>query len=216
MTEETRKNRWKNWNFWFKVGGGIIVAVLLYVIGHKFASIELEEEAMKYEDVKKRVEEKHDQLEETQKKLDNIKNELRENNQEYEETQEVIANRNSIQDEVDKLAGQVTEKKGEVKELKKEIKDKNKELQSVTGEIKEAKGKPITLSAGKFVVGEDLPANRYKVTPNGNGNFFVNDGVDVNVILGNDGDFYESEYVFEAFEGDKIELTSSATFTPVE
>lgn len=106
-------------------------------------------------------------------------------------------------------------KEGELKDLENQIKDKKGELASITGAIQEKKDAPIILPAGTFTVGKDLPEGRYKAVPNGgNGNFFINDGADANIILGK-GEYYEPELVFDGYEGDEIKMTTSVKFIPV-
>jgi len=130
----------------------------------------------------------------------------------------------------DKIEQQISDNESKLEDVKSDIDDANNELESVNsqissakdelstvkGEIKTAKSAPKTLSAGKFTVGKDIPEGRYKVVPNGgSGNFFVNGGQSVNIILGH-GEFGESEYVFDAYDDDEIELTTSAKFIPIE
>lgn len=75
-------------------------------------------------------------------------------------------------------------------------------------------GKPITLPAGKFVVGKDIPSGRYNVT--GTSNFMVDGSTDVNTILkGPDCTIGVSEYVCTLSDGDSIDAHGSDTFTPV-
>ncbi|WP_431803780.1 hypothetical protein [Halobacillus andaensis] len=157
-------------------------------------------------------------LEEQMKTLtDDIETKEEENKKLIEELQQQIKDKEKeTGQEIDKFDSQLKEKNGELKQLEEDIQAKKDELKAVTGNVEEAKGEPVTLSAGFFDVGKDLPAGRYKVTPaSGNGNFFVNDGMKVNILLGHD-ELFEEEYVFTADDGDVIELTLSATFTPIE
>ncbi|PKH10156.1 hypothetical protein CXF70_11425 [Planomicrobium sp. MB-3u-38] len=84
--------------------------------------------------------------------------------------------------------------------------------------IKEKDEEPIQLSAGTFIVGQDVPPGRYKAEPVGRGsNFQTYDdsgSIDVNTILG--GTYGEAEYIFYVFDGYIIENHSTATLTPVE
>jgi hypothetical protein len=83
--------------------------------------------------------------------------------------------------------------------------------------VEEAKSKPITLDAGRFVVGKDVPAGRYKVTPRGAGSNFVTydtSGVpDVNTILGSNG---VPSYTFAVDDGYIIESEEPVTLTKVK
>lgn len=80
------------------------------------------------------------------------------------------------------------------------------------------KSTPKKLSAGKYTVGKDVDAGRYKVTPVGEGSNFVVYGggdetdVTVNTILGQDG---EPSYTFDCSNGDVIQTESTVKLTPV-
>ncbi|MGW6299670.1 hypothetical protein [Peribacillus butanolivorans] len=164
----------------------------------------------------KEIEDK--QTEYTQKELEvnELNTKIEENQKEFEAALAIVEDKEATEKELEKLDGQIKEKKSEVDKINDDIKKKKDELAAITGQIKEKKDAPVTLSAGNFTVGKDIPEGRYKAVPNGGaGNFFVNDGADVNIMIGK-GEFYESEYVFDAYEGDEIEITTSVKFIPVE
>jgi hypothetical protein len=143
--------------------------------------------------------------------------ELSQMNSEYEEVTNIINQRDDVQKDYDSLLKQVEGKNGEIKALTQQIKDKQKELDVITQGIVVKKKEPRVLVAGVFIAGKDIPPGRYKVEPNrGSGNYFVNGGAKVNIILGKGDDFYLPEYVFELDEGDEIEATLSVKYTLVE
>ena len=201
----------------------IILVAVSWFIGDQTATTKIENEKVTYEDIVQKIDDKEEELqringdvEVAQSNYETVSTDLSKVSDEYKEVQGIIAEKENVIDEKKKVQAELDELKKKGEKLKKSIRDKEAELSSITGKVKEAKGQPKVLSAGKFIVGKDLPAARYKVVPNGGmGNFFVNQGMDVNIILGS-GDFGESEYVFEAFDGDEIELTTSAKFIPIE
>jgi len=201
----------------------IILIAVSWFIGSETATTKIEHEKVTYDEIIQKINDKEEELEGinsdievAQSNYESVSGDLTEVSDEFKEVQSIIAEKETIVDEKEKVQAALDELKKKDENLKKSISDKESELSSITGKIKEAKGQPKILSAGKFIVGKDLPAGRYKAVPNGGfGNFIVNQGMDVNIILGS-GDFGESEYVFEAFDGDEIELTTSAKFIPIE
>ena len=201
----------------------VILIAVSWFIGDQSATTKIENEKVTYEEMIQKLDDKEEELqringdvEVAQSNYESVSADLSKVSDEYKEVQGIIAEKEKVIDEKEKVQAELDELKKKEEKLKKSISDKESELSSITGKVKEAKGQPKILSAGKFIVGKDLPAGRYKVVPNGGmGNFFVNQGMDVNIILGS-GDFGESEYVFEAFDGDEIELTTSAKFIPIE
>lgn len=164
----------------------------------------------------KEIEDKQDEFTQKELEVNELDTKLEENQDEFETAMAIVEDKEATQKELEKLDGQIKEKKSEVDKINGDIQKKKDELAALTGQIKEKKDAPVVLSAGKFIVGKDIPEGRYKAVPNGGaGNFFVNGGADVNVMIGK-GEFYESEYVFDAYEGDEIEITTSVKFIPVE
>ena len=76
--------------------------------------------------------------------------------------------------------------------------------------------KAVDLYAGTFVVGEDVGAGRYTVTPGAgqNGNFIVNEGASYNEVLGSG--FGVPSVTANLKNGDKIKISglNKVTFTP--
>lgn len=193
----------------------LVLVVLAYLIGNKTATTKINNEKVSYKEVAAKVDDKKRDLKKVKKdaekaeiEYEKIENQVSDKQEAYDQVISAIAQKDSLSKEISDL-------KNELKTIQDSLKDKKTELSQLTGQVKEAAGKPRVLSAGKFIVGKDIPPHRYKAVPNGGfGNFFVNEGMDVNIILG--GDFGESEYVFMANEGDVIELTTSAKFIPIE
>jgi hypothetical protein len=192
--------------------------------GYNKASILLDDKKITAEEINDEIKILKDDLAaieedvaEAEEEQSNKQAELSQMNTEYEEVTSIINQRDGVQKEYDKLFKQVEEKNGEIKALTQQISDKQKELDVITQGIIVKKKEPRVLVAGVFIAGKDIPPGRYKVEPNrGSGNYFVNGGAKVNIILGKGDDFYLPEYVFELDEGDEIEATLSVKYTLVE
>jgi len=149
-----------------------------------------------------------------------LKNTIAEREQELEQLEEEMAdiieldnNREELEEEVKTLAIKVGE-------LKAEIREKEEELEALTAGVKAREEEPIELGAGQYLVGMDLPPDRYEVFPVGRGsNFFVygsSGSSKVNVILSNREGHGVPSYVFVASDGDYIETNTPVKFVPVE
>lgn len=105
----------------------------------------------------------------------------------------------------------------DIEQLKSDIKEKEKRLQKLEEGIILKEKEPRTLSAGQFTVGKDkdIDAGRYRITTSTNGNYFVNKGSDVNIMLGK-GSYYEPEYVLYLTEGDEIEQSMPVKYETIE
>ncbi|MYL20785.1 hypothetical protein GLW04_12860 [Halobacillus litoralis] len=229
MTEDQKPVFFKRKMFWIHTAAALVIFFTAFFIGSYTRTISLNEEKLKYEEVtmeiekveKRFIQKQGDQkdLEKDVELLDEKKEEINEQvkalEKDLSEAEALVAEKDTLQADLKKLEESKKSKDSELDAVEAEIDTKKEELAIVTGKIIELKEEPKTLSAGFFTVGKDIPAARYKVTPNGNGNFFVNEGAKVNIMIGS-GSFYESEYIFEALEGDEIELTTSAHFTPIQ
>ena len=208
----------------------ILLAFASLLLGNKLTKSMIGQEKLTYDEVVQEIEVKEQQLDEKEKQLDDIETDievarsnyqsysedLQEISAEYDEVQGIISEKSTLLEEKEKVQNEIDKLKKTKNDLDTSISDKKSELSSLTGKVEKAKGQPKILSAGKFTVGKDIPAGRYKAVPNGGlGNFFVNSGRDVNVILGA-GDFGEPEYVFDVQSGDIIEITTSVKFIPIE
>jgi len=215
--EKKKTGRFKSKLFWAKVAGVIVVLSMFYGFGSSGAAVELEDGKASLEELQAKIEEKESKIKEVEKELEKVNSKFDDRKSELNEALSVLENKESIESEIKKLEKKVSNKQSEIKSLSKEVDTKLDKISSLNGQIVEAKGKPITLPAGHFTVGKDIPSSRYMVTPNQRGgNFFVNGGMKVNIMLGKDTSMYQNKYIFYADKGDTIELTLSATFTPVE
>lgn len=229
MTENQKPVFYRRKMFWINTAAALVLILTAFMIGSYMSTTSLNGEKLKYEEIQAEVEKVEKRLTQKQSEGKDLDKDLERLHEKKEETNEqlkaldkerseaeaLVAEKDTLQADIKKLEESKKSKDSVLDEVLKEIDTKKEELATVTGKIIELKEEPKTLPAGFFTVGKDIPAARYKVTPNGNGNFFVNGGAKVNVMIGS-GSFYESEYVFEAVEGDEIELTTSAHFTPVQ
>jgi septal ring factor EnvC (AmiA/AmiB activator) len=137
-----------------------------------------------------------------------------------------IKNKKQLNDQVVEAKDNLSSAKSDISDAKDQLNSLNRKIDSAKtalaqakGEVTKAKSAPKTLGAGKYTVGNDIKAGRYKVTPVGQGsNFFVyGDGdetdVIVNTILGSDG---EPSYTFETSDGDVIQTEATVKLTPIE
>jgi hypothetical protein len=202
--------------FWLKAAGILVGVSIIFSWGSSSAKVDLGKEKVSYDELVKVIGEKEKEVKVVEKKLSDVEKEHDSKKTELEKAMEVVNNKQKVEDEITKLDGSIKSKQDEIAKLDADISKKQGELAAVTGQIKEKGEAPIVLPAGTFTTGKDIPAGRYKAEPNrGSGNFFVNGGMDVNIILGNGG-FGEPEYIFSVQDGDEIEITLSVKFTPVQ
>lgn len=214
--QETVKN--KNQKLFFIIGGFVIALAIGFIIGENSASEEINGEKVKYDDLVALIDEKEEELEKMDQQIEDIQKEIESKQSEIEEALKIIENHRMLQSELDEMQSQIESKQSEIASLEEQIQDKQKELVAIEGEIKDTGDAPIELPSGTYIVGEDLPAKRYKATTNSSsGNFIVySSGGDlkVNQILGTS--FGEPEHIFFAENGDKIETNIRVKLTPVE
>ncbi|MEX3625077.1 coiled-coil domain-containing protein [Viridibacillus arvi] len=230
---------------YLKIAGFIVGAFIILIIGSAIgasgAEITVKEKAMditkldeeidylkgerdfqseKLEEIKKKkseavavIEKKDD----AQKELDSINVKLKDIKGTLDD--ELEDGRREIEDKLEKLNSDLSDKKSEVKEINSNIKDKKSELASVTGAIQKKKDAPKNLVAGQYEVGKDVPEGRYQATAIGRGtNFFVYDSfgsATVNTILGNSA-VGRGDYIFFANEGDTIETRGQVKLIPIK
>ncbi|NUH85485.1 hypothetical protein HUN92_17460 [Bacillus firmus] len=209
--------------FWIAVAGVVMLCGVFYFIGSYTAKVDLHGKKASLDELVKKIEEREvllgelkNKTESQTKEVADIQKEIQEMEKEKNEALTIIENNSRAEEEMKELHKQVEKSHKELSNLTEGIKAKKAELAAVEGEIIEKKQEPKVLPAGFFTVGKDLQAGRYKVVAqSGFGNFFVNSGSKVNIILG-DSEIGVNEYVFFADEGDEIELTLTAKFIPVE
>lgn len=107
--------------------------------------------------------------------------------------------------------------KNKNKSLKEKISEKEDLLDSLTTKIIYAKSEPITLSPGQYIIGDDVPVNRYRVESIGEGSNFTVNSIDgdlkVNTILGVDG---VNSYTFFGEDGDILETQADVKLKIIE
>lgn len=196
---------------------GIIVLVFIaYSVGNSGAEVTLEDEKVTYTELSNKIAESEEKLDKVKKDLESKEKELDAKQEKFKKVESLISQKDEIEKELSDLKTDVKEKEEEVKTFNAKKKDKEKELESLEGDILEAQGKPISITAGEWIVGEDIPVDRYEAS--GSSNFVVRDslgGLKVNTILGSGG-AGRGNYVFFAEEGDNITASAAATLTPVE
>ncbi|KXY28408.1 hypothetical protein AT269_08300 [Bacillus cereus] len=202
----------------------IVGLVIAYSIGASGAKVAIEKEQVTYEEAKVKAEEKENELIYTKSKvkegIDAEQKKLDDKKVEVEETLALVANKNQLTSEVDKLGKDVETKKGEVGKLDGDIQAKNSELQKLTEGVKAKQEEPRMLGAGEYIVGKDIPAGRYKATAVGRGSNFVvfdskSGSATVNTILGNSS-VGRGDYTFFAGSGDIIKTAEQVKLIPVE
>lgn len=201
----------------------IIVIVLASYIGHKIgynnATTILKDKKFTIEQIEEEVSSVEQALDESKKEEEEKYAEIEQLREEYREVTTLVNTKGELQTNLDELKANSKQKEEEITSLDTEIKKKKKELEKLENGIVEKKEEPRNLPAGEFEVGKDIPAGRYKVQPNGgSGNFFVNDGITANVILGNSSsdEMFLKEYTMNLSDGDKISSNLPTKYIPVE
>ncbi len=157
-----------------------------------------------------------EQYREIADKLEETKTELKENENLLNDLKDYEKNRKELNENLKTKTAELETKSKDLEGINTQISQKQAELDKLNGDIIQAKGQPITLPAGQFVVGNDVPAGRYNVS--GSSNFFVYSSsgrLKVNTILGNS---YvgRGDYVCTLDTGDNIENHARTTFTPIQ
>ncbi|MGX9808827.1 hypothetical protein ACV3PA_16510 (plasmid) [Exiguobacterium acetylicum] len=140
--------------------------------------------------------------------------ELREKNnalkKENKDILDLVKQRDAIKEDYEKT-------KDKNKSLEEKISKKEDVLGDLTFEVIYAKRKPITLSPGQYIIGDDVPVNRYRVESIGEGSNFTINSIDgdlkVNTILGVDG---VNSYTFFGEDGDVLETQADVKLKIIE
>lgn len=202
----------------------VVSSVSAHSVGFNKASVLLNDKKVTADEIDKEIKELQNEPESIGEKVEAMEEEESSKKADleglqirYEEVSGLVSQKENIQKEIDTLVNQVDEKNGELKKISGEVSNKKSVLDKLNKGILAKKKEPRTLVAGVFEAGKDIPPGRYKVEPvNGFGNYFVNGGSKVNIILGRGDDLFLPEYVFELYEGDEIEATLSVKYTLVE
>ncbi len=123
---------------------------------------------------------------------------------------DLVKQRDAIKEDYEKT-------KDKNKSLEEKISKKEDVLSDLTFEVIYAKRKPITLSPGQYIIGDDVPVNRYRVESIGEGSNFTVNSIDgdlkVNTILGVDG---VNSYTFFGEDGDVLETQADVKLKIIE
>ena len=134
----------------------------------------------------------------TQRKLD-LDTEFQDLRDEYQSLDKQVEEKQEVLKKAEEYETQSQEKEEHLSSLDSEIESKQQELDRINGELEarnaeleKVKGEPVTLSAGVYIVGRDIPAGVYDIEwVSGNGNCFTDV---VNEIFGNRSDRYITKY----------------------
>ncbi len=177
--------------------GGVAFAILALMLGlsigrlqsvDRAAATELAEQRAKVDGVLRRTQE---QIKANQSRLDRL---------------------DTYERKATALRKQIDSRTQEVTGLDQEIAGKRQELGTLTSRVEQKRSEPMSLPAGHFTVGRDIPAGRYTVV--GSSNFIVNSGMKVNTILGG-GSIGVDQYVCELEVGDRIEAGGANQYYPM-
>ncbi|MGN1115925.1 MAG: hypothetical protein ACI4TH_05110 [Candidatus Ornithomonoglobus sp.] len=105
----------------------------------------------------------------------------------------------------------IKEKRAEINSLNNQKKEKQAQLDKINADISAKNGTEITLSPGIYTVGTNLQAGKYSVTGSGKFKAASSDGISkANETLGT------SPYTITLEKGDKVSIESSTKFTPID
>lgn len=210
---------------WISAAGIIIGMILIFFIGMEIgtsrAVVTLNSKKVDAVELEKEVEKSKEKIDELKADILALENEKETAETEAAEMKDeadvvyaLINSKDEMEAQLSEVSGKVKKEEQNLKDMKSQVKEKESELASLSGAVKQAKGKPKTLPAGYYTVGQDLPEGRYKATPIGEGsNFIVNEGMTVNTILGRHG---EASYTFSVSEGDVIQTEAAVKLTPLK
>lgn len=191
----------------------VIALVSAYAIGNKNAKVVLNDKKATIAQLEDHIQTKQKEFNSLELQVEEINNELSEKQKEIKEGLSAINTLEINRNEASDLINEIESKKDEIKDLDSQI----KQLQEG---IKEAEGKPIELAAGTFLVGKDIPENRYKVLPIGRGSnlqIYDDSGSNVvNTIVSSTDGHGVPEYIVYLEEGYIIDAQSPFKYVPVE
>ncbi|KON90388.1 hypothetical protein AF332_20435 [Sporosarcina globispora] len=227
---EREKVSWlKTKKFWIGVAGVAIVLSIFYTIGYSGAKAVIDDEKVTYDELVSKISDKENELkdaeanlkkkeEEINSKISDLDKQYSEKKAEFDEALTAVENKKQLEADIKSLESTKSGQETTVSNLTADIKAKRDELAKIEKVIKEKNEAPVNLSAGHFIVGDDVPLGRYKAVPAGRGsNFVVYDSTGsliVNTILGSDNGV--PEYVFSAEFEYEIQTEAPVKLIPVE
>ena len=162
------------------------------------------------------VENKQTSIKSLTKEVNSLQKEKDKLAKDNKETIALVKKRDSLEADVKELNSKYKKAETKYDVLKKKIVKKEDLLDSMVTKVIFAKSEPITLSAGQYVIGDDIPADRYRVESVGEGSNFVVESAEgdlkVNTILGSSGN---KTYTFFGETGDNLETQSDIKLTPI-
>ncbi|MFY2157389.1 hypothetical protein ACOSZF_17265 [Cytobacillus firmus] len=218
----------KTKKFWIGVAGVVVLLSIFYTIGYSGAKAVIEDEKVTYDELVSKISDKENELkeaeanlkkkeEEINSKISDLDKQYSERKAEFDAALAAVENKKQLESEIKSLESTKTGQETTVSNLTAEIKAKRDDLAKIEKVIKEKDAAPVNLSAGHFIVGNDVPLGRYKAVPVGRGsNFVVYDSsgsLIVNTILG---DIGVPEYVFSAEFEYEIQTEAPVKLIPVE
>ena len=149
-------------------------------------------------------------------KISKLKTDIQNNEALLDELNTYKENKEQKTAEITQLDNDIATKSATVSSLDNDITTKTAELDRLKNAIQVTGEAPKVLPAGQYTVGTDIQPGRYIVT--GKSNFVVYSAygdLKVNTILGG-GSWGEESYTCTLETGDKLELSSKDTFTPIK
>lgn len=208
------------------IGFAIVLIIISFIIGKQTTTVAIDNEKVRYDELLEKVESKEKSLSTYQDNLEQLNDNLTKETDKYNDLRKIVETNEAIVAEINEYKSSKEIKDQEISTLdtkittlNTDIEAKKAELASISEAVIKQKAAPIQLSAGQYIVGQDIPAGRYKAVPVGRGsNLFVYDTSGssvVNTILGNS-DISTPEYVFYALDNYIIETRAATQFIPVE
>lgn len=200
-----------------------IVGVGTYFISMNSATATIENEVYSLQNVRtKKIGEKQEldnlikESKGKEKEINDLQSELNTLDTNLKDVKELISKKDTFEKEIKQLKMDKETKDLEFKNINENIATQNAELEKLKHTVIALKKEPREIPAGQFVVGTDIEAGRYRIEPvSGQGNYFINSGSNVNIILGND-EWSLSEYVLNLKNGDNIDQTLPVKYTAVK
>ncbi|MED3976093.1 hypothetical protein P4639_22105 [Priestia megaterium] len=203
--------------------GGIVILgagmTLAYQIGNEESMVRISDKTYTYGEILEMTDDANAKLDSIKKEIKEQESKLDGKEKEVSEALEAVKKKDLIE-EKNKKAEALLDKKGkELEALYDKVDEKNNELKNVSNDVVEAESAPIELTAGDYIIGDEIPAGRYKATNVGRGtNLIVTDpdtGIpSVNTILGDTEGIGRGDYVFNAEEGQKLNTRGAIKLFP--
>ncbi len=139
---------------------------------------------------------------------DETKEEIDKLTQKLAEDEENLEKFNQSQDNLDKISQKNDELQSEKESLEARLEQKQRELNNLESSLESKTKRTVTLTSGRYTVGENIASGSYNVT--GSGSIVISGGgkARVNKSLKSEGETYAVS------DGEIIEIDGSAKFTP--